>query len=287
MEATTENENPAGFKRRTNFTIVSDDILDNSAVGKMELLVFLALCRFTNKEGICYPSLQTIAKKARCDRRSVIRSIAKLEELGYILKQKNYDNEKRKYSSNVYEIVDNPRGGSDSQSPPWWPGVTRGSDTEDTIRDIHLEGISREGEKADEATEPARESKPDTSPTLFTCEDAEKIYNEANPNGYRFKASQEDIMKLRDYSRKYGSERIRSWFSAYCLERPGKDLKYFWEYADTKRETLPERYYTCPRCGRIVREGRACYACEYDPAGTDEQEPYEPDIFPIKGEISA
>lgn len=49
-----------------------------------ELLVLLALADFCNDEGMCFPSVPSIAKKARMSERNARRVIRKLEEGGFL-----------------------------------------------------------------------------------------------------------------------------------------------------------------------------------------------------------
>lgn len=49
-----------------------------------ELLVLLALADYSNEQGICWPSLNTIGQKARISRRQVIRILQKLGEMGLV-----------------------------------------------------------------------------------------------------------------------------------------------------------------------------------------------------------
>jgi hypothetical protein len=51
-----------------------------------ELLVLLALADFADAEGKCWPSLPTIARKSRIDRRQVQRALRQLESSGEIIR---------------------------------------------------------------------------------------------------------------------------------------------------------------------------------------------------------
>lgn len=53
-------------------------------IGKCGRLVALALCRFVNDRGICWPSWNTIAKVSCLHRHDIQRGIQELEEAGYL-----------------------------------------------------------------------------------------------------------------------------------------------------------------------------------------------------------
>jgi hypothetical protein len=72
--------------RLSNFTITDNRIMDDERLGVHELLVYHVLCRHANADRSkpVFPSQETIAEKARCSTRTVIRALKKLEEFGYI-----------------------------------------------------------------------------------------------------------------------------------------------------------------------------------------------------------
>lgn len=49
-----------------------------------ELLVFLSLADHANDQGVCWPSQETLARKARCSERTVKRIIARLKAEGFL-----------------------------------------------------------------------------------------------------------------------------------------------------------------------------------------------------------
>src|SRR5208283_387660 len=50
----------------------------------VDLLVYIALAKHADGEGVCWPSMATIGKLARCARETVARSITHLEARGYL-----------------------------------------------------------------------------------------------------------------------------------------------------------------------------------------------------------
>jgi hypothetical protein len=68
-----------------------------------ERLVLLALADIANDDGVCWPSMQTVAKKCNLSRRYIIDMIASLEGRNYLRRQKRLGNN-GKLTSNIYKI---------------------------------------------------------------------------------------------------------------------------------------------------------------------------------------
>lgn len=56
----------------------------NEDVAGSELLLLLALCDHANDEGVCWPSIKTLSRKVRVQKRSVTKLIEKLESKGLL-----------------------------------------------------------------------------------------------------------------------------------------------------------------------------------------------------------
>jgi hypothetical protein len=65
-------------------------------------LTLLALSDYSNDEGFCWPSIESMVKKSSLTRSSLINNVQKLCDMGVIKKQKRYENGKR--SSNEYRL---------------------------------------------------------------------------------------------------------------------------------------------------------------------------------------
>lgn len=59
-------------------------VWDDTRFKGADLLILLCLADHANDEGICWPSYQTLAKRARCSRRQAIRCVAKLAQEGWV-----------------------------------------------------------------------------------------------------------------------------------------------------------------------------------------------------------
>jgi hypothetical protein len=87
--------------------MIDNELLDHygSRLGPYGLAVYMALARFANQDGACWPSLSTIARKTGMSRPQVIREIAKLKDVSLIAVEHQV-NTKGEYSSNIYVLLD-------------------------------------------------------------------------------------------------------------------------------------------------------------------------------------
>jgi DnaD/phage-associated family protein len=81
-------------------------VIDDENLDAYDKATYGAICKYANVEtGVCYPSLTTLAKKAGCGKKRVIKSINNLVNAGYIKKERrrgdNYENK-----SNLYKVID-------------------------------------------------------------------------------------------------------------------------------------------------------------------------------------
>lgn len=100
-------------------------------------LTLMALADFSDDEGYCYPSYEVLAKKISKSKRTAIRAVEKLAELGFLQKEKRELNDGTS-RTNLYKIVsENERV---TQTPPMMTNekeavtsMTSHSDTDDTM----------------------------------------------------------------------------------------------------------------------------------------------------------
>ena len=66
--------------------MVFNDLYDKhgAQLGPYGLAVYMALCRYANREDECWPSYARIAKGTGVSRRQIVREIQKMESLGII-----------------------------------------------------------------------------------------------------------------------------------------------------------------------------------------------------------
>jgi hypothetical protein len=71
-------------RRRLPFTLIENIILEDHALGPVDILVYIALAKHADGEGTCWPSIATIAKVARVCRSKAFEAIKHLEACGYL-----------------------------------------------------------------------------------------------------------------------------------------------------------------------------------------------------------
>ena len=66
------------------FCFVPWAVVDDPKLTPYDRAIYLALCRFSDREGVCFPSLTTLAAKACMSLAQAKRAIHALENFGYI-----------------------------------------------------------------------------------------------------------------------------------------------------------------------------------------------------------
>lgn len=89
---------------RMSYPVVRDGYIRN--LGVRAFAIFVIIRTYANKENMAFPSLLRIASLSGCNVRTVQKEIAKLEQAGWIRKQKMRDFN-GKYRKNQYEILEN------------------------------------------------------------------------------------------------------------------------------------------------------------------------------------
>jgi DNA-binding Lrp family transcriptional regulator len=94
-------------RRRYGFFITDNEIIDvyASRIGPYAFTVYSALLRFANKDGVCFPSLNTLAERLGFSKPTVIKAIETLIEHGLIQKVNRF-NDKGEHISNLYLILE-------------------------------------------------------------------------------------------------------------------------------------------------------------------------------------
>lgn len=93
--------------KRINFTILENDIIGNpNKYDKNELLAYVAIGYYANKDGECFPSYEGVAKIMRTSRTTAVKAIQGLVEKGIIkLENRKEDEKKKELTSNLYTLV--------------------------------------------------------------------------------------------------------------------------------------------------------------------------------------
>jgi biotin operon repressor len=83
------------------FTIVENSILDSN-LSPWAKLVYVMLCRYADREGLCFPGIKTIAEKCGCSENTVRTSLKELQKWGALTIERR--REGRTYKSNLYML---------------------------------------------------------------------------------------------------------------------------------------------------------------------------------------
>ena len=76
--------------QNSGFSMLPNWAVDDDRLGGYDLLVYMALICHADNNGVCWPSLERLAKIARCSQPTVSKSLNVLEQLGYIRRVKSY-----------------------------------------------------------------------------------------------------------------------------------------------------------------------------------------------------
>ena len=86
------------------FSIIPARAIDDPRLGKAALVVLCALGTYSDREGWCWPKIDTLAERLRVKRRQVLYCLRELDELGYVeVKARFHDNGKQR--SNGYRVL--------------------------------------------------------------------------------------------------------------------------------------------------------------------------------------
>ena len=99
-----QSDSIAVERRRLPFTLIENIVLEDQALGPVDILVYLALAKHSDGEGTCWPSLSTIAKLARVHRSSVAQAIKRLEARGYLRRTARFRPDGG-VTSNAYQLI--------------------------------------------------------------------------------------------------------------------------------------------------------------------------------------
>ena len=112
------------FQRAVHFTMLMDDVIDDRRLGKNELLVYMALCRFSDKTRTSFPGIRKLAEVSRLSVNTVRGALGTLHDLGYLQIMTRMKGETKAKTSNLYTLVEKrayqpmTQGVSASDTPP-------------------------------------------------------------------------------------------------------------------------------------------------------------------------
>lgn len=101
--------------QNSGFSMLPNWAVDDDRLCGYDLLVYMSLIRHADNTGICWPSLERLAKIARCSQPTVSKSLNRLEQLGYIRRVKS-DGRANRYHVSVWKPT--PKPGYDPAPTP-------------------------------------------------------------------------------------------------------------------------------------------------------------------------
>ena len=129
--------------QNSGFSMLPNWAVDDDRLGCYDLLVYMALIRHADNTGVCWPSLERLAKVARCSQPTVSKSLNVLEQLGYIRRVRS-DGRANRYHVSLWKPT--PKPASDAPKPAFDPPQNEVL-TNNTQENKTQEQYSREREK--------------------------------------------------------------------------------------------------------------------------------------------
>lgn len=93
--------------QNSGFSMLPNWAVDDDRLCGYDLLVYMALIRHADNTGVCWPSLERLAKIARCSQPTVSKSLNVLEQLGYIRRVKS-DGRANRYHVSLWKTTPKP-----------------------------------------------------------------------------------------------------------------------------------------------------------------------------------
>jgi predicted transcriptional regulator len=87
------------------FAMVPLDVFDDDRLKALDIAVYAALDSYADDRGVCWPSINSIAKRAKTSPRTVNRAILNLIAAGYIQRKQQYLEGGAGFSSSLYFLV--------------------------------------------------------------------------------------------------------------------------------------------------------------------------------------
>jgi hypothetical protein len=87
------------------FTMLPLEMLEDSRLRPLDSVVCAALDSFADSAGEAWPSLRAIAERGRVSSATVKRSLSRLENAGYITRQRRYKPESKEFDNTLYTLL--------------------------------------------------------------------------------------------------------------------------------------------------------------------------------------
>jgi hypothetical protein len=138
--------------RRGGWFWVTNELIlrDGAKIGPYGIAVYNALAVHANAEGVCFPSVKTIAEIVGCSVNKARDSLKMLESMGWIRIEERKENQE--YQSNLYILLPTPTHQMDNPTPHSGEGVLHTVESNKTH--------SEQDSSKDSLPSPAKDEKP-------------------------------------------------------------------------------------------------------------------------------
>jgi DNA-binding transcriptional MocR family regulator len=86
------------------FTMIPLEMLENSQLQPLDIVIYAALDSFADSAGSAWPSLRAIAERGKVSSATVKRSVQRLQNAGYILKEQRRAAGKKEFDTTFYKL---------------------------------------------------------------------------------------------------------------------------------------------------------------------------------------
>ncbi|GHS85516.1 hypothetical protein AGMMS49957_01700 [Synergistales bacterium] len=86
------------------FIAIPKEMLEDEGLKALDIAVYTAIDSFANSDGEAWPSLSTIAERAKVSSATVKRSSQRLQSAGYILKKQRREVGKKEFTNTLYSL---------------------------------------------------------------------------------------------------------------------------------------------------------------------------------------
>ena len=156
--------------RRKGYFTVDNEAIDIMAkiIGVHAFIIYMVLCRHSDKNEESFPSQETIAEKTGMNKRTVLEKTKLLEQYNMLLIQKTRDEKTGEFLHNTYTLLDKSvwtttTSGIQVQSDDTWvEAMPRCSETHtnNTKEKTNIEKISSKEKKTNESGKPNQGGNP-------------------------------------------------------------------------------------------------------------------------------
>jgi DNA-binding transcriptional MocR family regulator len=89
---------------KSKFMLIPDEMLGDSRLRPLDMVVYAALDSFVDSDGEAWPSIPTIARRCNVSPATVKRALSRLENAGYIVRRRRCKSGTKEFDSTLYTL---------------------------------------------------------------------------------------------------------------------------------------------------------------------------------------